>query len=62
MTSSMNRRLIIWRHGQTTYNAEGRWQGQLDVPLSELGHSTEPNTEDDIKNVRESDAYKGLEG
>lgn len=31
------------------------------VPLSELGHSTEPNT-DDIKNVRESDAYKGLEG
>ncbi|MFC6714452.1 histidine phosphatase family protein [Branchiibius cervicis] len=31
------RRLIIWRHGQTTYNAEGRWQGQLDVPLSELG-------------------------
>ena len=32
------------------------------VPLSELGHSTEPNTEDDIKNVRESDAYKGLEG
>ena len=37
MTSSLNRRLIIWRHGQTTYNAEGRWQGQLDVPLSELG-------------------------
>ena len=31
------------------------------VPLSELGHSTEPNL-DDVKNVRESDAYKGLEG
>lgn len=38
MTSrAPGRRLIIWRHGQTTYNAEGRWQGQLDVPLSDLG-------------------------
>lgn len=25
------------RHGQSTYNAEGRVQGQSDVPLSELG-------------------------
>lgn len=25
------------RHGETTYNAERRWQGQLDVPLSERG-------------------------
>lgn len=31
------------------------------VPLSELGHSTDPDP-DSIKNVRESDAYKGLEG
>ena len=29
--------LIIIRHGQTTWNAERRWQGQLDSPLSELG-------------------------
>lgn len=32
------------------------------VPLNELGHSIEPTDVDDIKNVRESDAYKGLEG
>ena len=25
------------RHGQSTYNAEGRIQGQSDIPLSELG-------------------------
>ncbi|GAC71021.1 ATP-dependent Clp protease proteolytic subunit [Gordonia soli NBRC 108243] len=31
------------------------------VPLSELGHSTEPDL-DSVKNVREGDAYKGLEG
>ncbi len=26
------------RHGESTYNAEGRIQGQSDVPLSEAGH------------------------
>jgi broad specificity phosphatase PhoE len=31
--------LDLWliRHGQTTWNAEGRIQGHLDAPLSELG-------------------------
>lgn len=31
------RRLVVWRHGETTYNATGKWQGQLDAPLSERG-------------------------
>lgn len=34
---SRGRRLIIWRHGETTHNAAGIWQGQLDAPLSERG-------------------------
>jgi len=25
------------RHGQSTWNAQGRWQGQADMPLSSLG-------------------------
>lgn len=29
--------VVLWRHGQTTWNAEGRWQGHTDVPLSETG-------------------------
>jgi broad specificity phosphatase PhoE len=29
--------LVLVRHGQTQVNAEGRLQGRLDVPLSELG-------------------------
>jgi len=30
-------RILIVRHGQSTWNAAGRWQGQADPPLSELG-------------------------
>lgn len=32
-------RLVLWRHGQTTYNAEHRFQGQLDVPIDALGRA-----------------------
>ena len=30
-------RILIVRHGQSTWNAEGRWQGQEDPPLSSVG-------------------------
>jgi probable phosphoglycerate mutase len=30
-------RLLLVRHGQSTWNAEQRWQGQADPPLSPLG-------------------------
>ncbi|GLW35451.1 histidine phosphatase family protein [Actinoplanes regularis] len=34
----MTTRLIVWRHGNTDWNASHRVQGQTDVPLNELGH------------------------
>lgn len=30
-------RILLVRHGQSVWNAEGKWQGQADIPLSELG-------------------------
>ncbi|WP_029088790.1 histidine phosphatase family protein [Brevibacterium album] len=33
----MVRSLILLRHGRTAYNASGRFQGQIDVPLDSLG-------------------------
>lgn len=29
--------MVVWRHGQTAWNAGGRFQGQLDSPLTDLG-------------------------
>ena len=29
--------IVMWRHGQSLWNAEGRWQGQSDPQLSPLG-------------------------
>ena len=30
-------RIILVRHGETTWNVEGRYQGQEDTPLSQRG-------------------------
>ena len=30
-------RLLLVRHGESTWNADGRWQGQADPPLSQRG-------------------------
>jgi broad specificity phosphatase PhoE len=32
-------RLLLWRHGRTEWNAIGRFQGQLDPPLDEVGRN-----------------------
>lgn len=34
-----NKAIYLFRHGETEWNAERRWQGQLDSPLSEKGRN-----------------------
>lgn len=32
-------KLLLVRHGQSEWNADGRWQGQADPPLTDLGRA-----------------------
>lgn len=59
-------RLILIRHGETDWNAEGRWQGQIDVPLNEKGreHARRLATElagEGIQALFASDLSRALE-
>jgi broad specificity phosphatase PhoE len=38
MTGAVTRVLLV-RHGQSEWNADGRWQGQADPPLTDLGRA-----------------------
>jgi broad specificity phosphatase PhoE len=42
--------MLLARHGQSTWNADGRWQGRADPPLSELG---ERQAEDAVTVLRD---------
>lgn len=44
-------RVYLIRHGQTEWNAEGRWQGQLDVPLSANGYAQAQALAEHLANV-----------
>jgi hypothetical protein len=35
----LHMRILLARHGETPWNAEGRYQGQIDIPLSPIGEA-----------------------
>ena len=39
MSTQHSLRLLLVRHGETAWNAEGRYQGRADVPLNATGHA-----------------------
>ena len=44
--------LILWRHGQTDYNSQGRIQGQVDIPLNETGRDQARRASEGIAALR----------
>ncbi|MDX3931006.1 MAG: histidine phosphatase family protein [Stenotrophomonas sp.] len=44
-------RILLARHGETPWNAEGRYQGQIDIPLSPIGESQAQALGERLKSV-----------
>jgi len=45
-------RILLARHGETPWNAEGRYQGQEDIPLSDVGIAQATALGERLRNVR----------
>lgn len=54
---SYQQEMILIRHGQSTANMSGVWQGQLDFPLSELGRLQAARTGHALKGTKISGIY-----
>lgn len=45
-------RLLLVRHGETDWNRDGRFQGQIDIPLNENGHKQAAQAGEFLKGVQ----------
>jgi probable phosphoglycerate mutase len=50
-------RLLLVRHGETDWNRQGRFQGQIDIPLNGNGHAQAAAAGDFLRRVRFDRAY-----
>ncbi len=52
-----NSRIILVRHGETDWNKEGRFQGQIDIPLNENGKSQAKRASEYLKAINFNKGY-----
>jgi len=45
-------KLILIRHGETDWNVEGRWQGQIDLPLNSKGKEQAEQIAKSLENTK----------
>ena len=50
-------RIILVRHGETDWNKEGRFQGQIDIPLNEVGKNQAQKASNYLKSIDFNKAY-----
>ncbi len=50
-------RIFLIRHGETNWNKEGRFQGQIDIPLNENGKDQARKTFDYLRNISFNKAF-----
>ena len=50
-------RLVLVRHGETNWNKEGRFQGQIDIPLNENGKDQARKTFEYLRNISFNKAF-----
>ncbi|AAP99560.1 MULTISPECIES: histidine phosphatase family protein [Prochlorococcus] len=50
-------RIFLVRHGETNWNKEGRFQGQIDIPLNENGQKQALAASNFLKNVKFNQAF-----
>ncbi len=62
----MKQKIFLFRHGETHWNREGRFQGHLDIPINETGRSQarsliEPLRRADLQAILSSDLSRAYE-
>ena len=52
-----NSRIVLVRHGETNWNSEGRFQGQIDIPLNNNGKNQASAAGSFLKNIQIDKAF-----